>query len=202
MPGTESLSYHNTVAVLTSMHAKERVIGPILQDELGLIVGLATGVDTDKFGTFSREVERNGSPLDAARAKIAAGFEYAPSARVGLARSWTLDFPLRARASIPSSIKPQRRFASYENKVALPQSTVSRPASQRRDVEQIKVVTVEILDQLLDARCATKWKKPSFHEGHLNARQDIGCALKRDQFMPLQIELQQYSVVEAAFGGE
>ena len=43
------------------------------------------GVDTDKFGTFSREVRRSGSQLDAARAKIAAGFEYAPFARVGLA---------------------------------------------------------------------------------------------------------------------
>ena len=77
--------YQNIAAVLTSMHAKERVIGPILLDELGLIVGLATGVNTDQFGTFSRQVERTGSQLDAARAKIAAGFQYAPSARVGLA---------------------------------------------------------------------------------------------------------------------
>ncbi|MGO3934071.1 hypothetical protein NP284_37900, partial [Rhodopseudomonas pseudopalustris] len=66
--------YRNVAAVLTSMHAKERVIGPILRDELGLIVGLANGVDTDRFGAFSREVARTGSQLDAARAKIAAGF--------------------------------------------------------------------------------------------------------------------------------
>ena len=81
----EKQPYHNTVAVLTTMHAKERVIAPILRDELGLIVGLSMGVNTDEFGTFSREVERTGSQLDAARAKIAAGFEYAPLARVGLA---------------------------------------------------------------------------------------------------------------------
>jgi hypothetical protein len=85
MPRLETRPYHNTMAVLTSMHAKERVIGPILRDELGLIVGLAIGVNTDQFGTFSREVERTGSQLDAARAKIAAGFEYAPLARVGIA---------------------------------------------------------------------------------------------------------------------
>jgi hypothetical protein len=85
MPRVERKPYHHTVAVLTSMHAKERVIGPILRDELGLIVGLAMGVNTDQFGTFSREVERTGSQLDAAKAKIAAGFEYAPLARVGLA---------------------------------------------------------------------------------------------------------------------
>jgi hypothetical protein len=85
MPRLETKPYHHTVAVLTSMHAKERVIGPILRDELGLIVGLAMGVNTDQFGTFSREVERTGSQHDAAKAKIAAGFEYAPLARVGLA---------------------------------------------------------------------------------------------------------------------
>lgn len=82
MTPEEDRPYKNTVAVLATMHAKERVIGPILRDELGLIVGLAMGVNTDQFGTFSREVERTGSQLDAARAKIAAGFEYAPLARV------------------------------------------------------------------------------------------------------------------------
>ena len=85
MPRTTGFSYHDAAAVLTSMHAKERVIGPILRDELGLIVRLSMGIDTDKFSTFSCEVGRSGSQLDAARAKIAAGFEYAPSARVGLA---------------------------------------------------------------------------------------------------------------------
>lgn len=77
--------YQNIVAVLTTIHAKERVIGPILRDELGLIIKLAMGVNTDQFGTFSREVKRKGSQLDAARAKIAAGFQHEPSARVGLA---------------------------------------------------------------------------------------------------------------------
>lgn len=77
--------YDNRLAVLTTMHAKERVIGPILQNELGLLVKLAAGVNTDQFGTFSREIERLGSQLDAARAKIAAGFECMPSARIGLA---------------------------------------------------------------------------------------------------------------------
>ncbi len=77
--------YKNTVAVLATMHGKERVIAPVLKEGLGLIVGLAMSVDTDTFGTFSRDVERTGSPLDAARAKIGAGFEYAPYTRVGLA---------------------------------------------------------------------------------------------------------------------
>jgi hypothetical protein len=77
--------YDKTVAVLATMHGKERVIAPVLGQGLGLRVALAIGLDTDRFGTFSREIERTGSQLDAARAKIAAGFDYAPYARVGIA---------------------------------------------------------------------------------------------------------------------
>jgi hypothetical protein len=82
---TSDPPYRSKIAVLTTMHGKERVIAPIVKEGLGLIVELATGVNTDRFGTFSREIGRTGSQLDAARAKIAAGFEYAPLARVGLA---------------------------------------------------------------------------------------------------------------------
>lgn len=85
MTAEKDRPYRNKVAVLTTMHGKEQVIAPVFKEGLGLIVGLAMGVNTDRFGTFSREIERTGSELDAARAKIAAGFEYAPLARVGLA---------------------------------------------------------------------------------------------------------------------
>ncbi|MBR7618781.1 hypothetical protein JKL49_05205 [Phenylobacterium sp. 20VBR1] len=77
--------YKDTIAVLATMHDKERVVAPVLKEGLGLRVALALGLNTDRFGTFSRDVERTGSQLDAARAKIAAGFEYAPYARVGIA---------------------------------------------------------------------------------------------------------------------
>ena len=77
MTPAEDRPYKNTVTVLATMHAKERVIGPILRDELGLIIGLAMGVNTDQFGTFSREVERTGSQLDGKRKPIPTfhGFE-------------------------------------------------------------------------------------------------------------------------------
>lgn len=59
-------------AVLATMHGKERVIRPLLEGGLGLQIILPNGFDTDRFGTFSREIERTGSQLDAARAKIEA----------------------------------------------------------------------------------------------------------------------------------
>ena len=81
----DRFSYNNTTAVLATMHAKERVIAPLLARDLGLRVELAFGLNSDRLGTFSREIEREGSQLDAARAKIAAAFENAPYARVGIA---------------------------------------------------------------------------------------------------------------------
>ncbi|NVO14163.1 MAG: hypothetical protein HXX10_09020 [Rhodoplanes sp.] len=67
------------------MHGKERVIAPLLGRFLGLRVETVVGFDTDRFGTFTREVPRPGSQLDAARAKIAAAFAHAPGARVAVA---------------------------------------------------------------------------------------------------------------------
>jgi len=42
-------------------------------------------MDTDRFGTFSREIPRTGTPLDAARAKIDAALASTPGARIGIA---------------------------------------------------------------------------------------------------------------------
>jgi hypothetical protein len=72
-------------AVIATMHGKERVIGPLLAHSLGLSVEVPSRFDTDRFGTFTREIERVGSQLDAARAKIAAAFELVPEARVAIA---------------------------------------------------------------------------------------------------------------------
>ncbi len=71
--------------MLATMHGKQRVIAPVLEQGLGLKVMLPAGLDTDRFGTFSREVARTGSPLDTARAKIAAAFDCVPRARFGVA---------------------------------------------------------------------------------------------------------------------
>lgn len=77
--------YDGAQALIATMHGKERVIAPLAARFLGLRVEVARGLDTDVFGTFSREIARTGSPLDAARAKIAAAFALAPEAGVALA---------------------------------------------------------------------------------------------------------------------
>ncbi len=85
MPPTSDFQLRQAVAVLATMHGKEQVIAPLLHRSLGLQINVPQDFDTDRFGSFSRDVTRNGSALDAARAKIAAAFERVPQARVGLA---------------------------------------------------------------------------------------------------------------------
>lgn len=62
------------IALLTK-HGKERVIGPSLKRALGSKVELASGYDTDKLGTFTREIPRDGSQLEAARKKARISME-------------------------------------------------------------------------------------------------------------------------------
>jgi ribosomal protein S27AE len=77
---SESVNPHlllNRVAVLATMHQKERVMAPILERELGVKIIVPTDFDTDKFGTFTREVKRLGTQIEAVRLKAAKALEIA-----------------------------------------------------------------------------------------------------------------------------
>lgn len=63
---------------IATMHGKERVIAQRLETALGVHCVLPpAGFDTDRFGTFSGEVPRVGTPRDAARAKAIAAMDAA-----------------------------------------------------------------------------------------------------------------------------
>jgi len=76
---------NGTRAVLATMHGKESVIAPILREALGLDVVLAAGLDTDTFGTFTREIDRPGTQVETARMKAQAGLRMDPAAAIGIA---------------------------------------------------------------------------------------------------------------------
>ncbi|MEA5593567.1 DUF6671 family protein [Rivularia sp. UHCC 0363] len=61
--------FRNRVAVLATMHRKERVIAPLLERELGIKVTVPQ-FNTDQFGSFTREIKRSGSQIEAARLKV------------------------------------------------------------------------------------------------------------------------------------
>jgi hypothetical protein len=67
--------YRGLQASLLTQHGKEAVICPELLHSAGLEVSHVTGFDTDTLGTFTREVDRRGHQLDAARAKARMGME-------------------------------------------------------------------------------------------------------------------------------
>lgn len=63
---------------IATMHGKEAAIAPVLQQRLGVRCVLPPdGFDSDRFGTFSGEVPREGSPLEVARRKAQAAMKLA-----------------------------------------------------------------------------------------------------------------------------
>jgi hypothetical protein len=67
------------VALIATLHGKDRALAPTLE-QLGFEVRAAAGLDTDRFGTFTGEVERTGTMLDAARDKARAAFSLSSKA--------------------------------------------------------------------------------------------------------------------------
>jgi len=61
--------FKNRLAILATMHKKERVIAPLLEKEIGIKVKVPQNFNTDRFGSFTREIERPGSQIEAARLK-------------------------------------------------------------------------------------------------------------------------------------
>jgi len=61
--------------VLATMHSKEQVIVPLLSQALGITLTVPQDFDTDRFGTFTGDVPREGSQVLALRAKAFAATE-------------------------------------------------------------------------------------------------------------------------------
>ena len=72
---TQTSGYQNQKVALLTMHGKEKVIAPVLEPHLGCVIEHVTGFDTDQLGTFTREISRPGTQLEAARRKARKGME-------------------------------------------------------------------------------------------------------------------------------
>jgi hypothetical protein len=86
------LEYANLQAALLTKHGKEAVIVEVMLEGLGLEVIHVNSYDTDLFGTFTRDIERQGNQYDAALAKALKGMEIAGT-QIGLSSEglFTLD---------------------------------------------------------------------------------------------------------------
>lgn len=67
--------YQGKPLIVATKHHKEKVIGPIFQQEFGFQYLASDRLDTDLMGTFSGEVERIGSPIEVAREKCQKAME-------------------------------------------------------------------------------------------------------------------------------
>jgi len=68
-------SYQHRLAALTSKHEKVRAMGLPFRAGLGLKLACAEEIDTDRLGTFTGEVERQGTPRETVSAKARLGME-------------------------------------------------------------------------------------------------------------------------------
>ncbi len=69
-----SVYAEHRVALLTQ-HGKEGVIAPVFDRVLGSRIERVTGYDTDLLGTFTRDIPRSGTQLEAARRKARLGMQ-------------------------------------------------------------------------------------------------------------------------------
>ncbi|AOG25339.1 DUF6671 family protein [Acidovorax sp. RAC01] len=67
--------YQNQKIAFLTQHGKQTVIAAALEPALGCTIEHVTGYDTDLLGTFTRELSRPGTQLDAARRKARKGME-------------------------------------------------------------------------------------------------------------------------------
>lgn len=74
-PGPGDGPYAGARIALVTRHGKGRVLGPVLASSLGARLEVDAGFDTDALGTFTREVARPGTQLEAARRKAEAAIE-------------------------------------------------------------------------------------------------------------------------------
>ena len=68
-----SAGYAGQRVALLTQHGKERVIAPVLNEALGCQVERVDGFDTDTLGTFTLDIPRAGTQIEAARKKARMG---------------------------------------------------------------------------------------------------------------------------------
>lgn len=67
--------FRGRTLVIATMHGKEAVIAPLLEQELGVQCVISPEFNTDRFGTFSGEVKRQNDALETARMKCYAAMD-------------------------------------------------------------------------------------------------------------------------------
>jgi hypothetical protein len=73
--GAYRIDWRDRLITIATMHHKEKVIAPIIKAEIGVRAIVPADFDSDRFGTFTRDIARMGNQLEAARQKALAALE-------------------------------------------------------------------------------------------------------------------------------
>jgi hypothetical protein len=117
--------FRNQEVLLVSMHGKEAVLAPVLQEAFGMQLTVATTINTDRFGTFSGEIDRPDTQHKTALLKLAAGFKEYPEHTWALASEGafvphpevpflTLDYELLVLRNKLTGLEISGQFVSSE----------------------------------------------------------------------------------------
>lgn len=80
----QHVSYSGRQVVLLTKHGKQDLIKDAIESDLGCSLLHTDAYDTDQLGTFTREIDRAGSQLEAARRKAKIGMSLT-DVRIGIA---------------------------------------------------------------------------------------------------------------------
>ncbi|WP_434685939.1 DUF6671 family protein [Pseudanabaena minima] len=69
------IEFTNRLAVIATMHRKELAIAPVLEVSLGVKITVAQDFDSDRFGTFTRDIERTANQIETAKIKAEKALE-------------------------------------------------------------------------------------------------------------------------------
>lgn len=69
-----NLMYKQERVFIATRHNKEQVIAPIFQQVFDVVPFVSSFINTDQFGTFTKEIERKDNPLDTLRKKCEYGY--------------------------------------------------------------------------------------------------------------------------------
>ena len=70
-----SIEFADRLVVIATMHRKELAIAPILQTALGVKTTVPQDFDSDRFGTFTRDIDRPANQIETAKIKAEKALE-------------------------------------------------------------------------------------------------------------------------------
>jgi hypothetical protein len=139
---TATHRYSGRTAVIATKHEKERIYGRPIKIGLGLSIACPEDIDTDQLGTFTDEVERTGTPREAALRKARLGI-----AMTGMQLGLASEGSFGPHPALPFLAVDHELIAFVDNDLGI--EIVESVVSTRTNFGQTTAKSVTELEQFL-----------------------------------------------------